>query len=68
MTGEGRKHCPNGSVTKKEPDHYADALLNVGRSLAAVLEVLEVRKVTHDRWRTDYGGMNRQEVMRLNRW
>jgi hypothetical protein len=43
----------------------ADAMLNVGKDLAAVLQSLEVSESTFERWSTQYGGMKAPEVKRL---
>lgn len=43
----------------------ADALLNAGKDLAAVLQALEVNESTFERWRKQYGGMKSEEAKRL---
>jgi hypothetical protein len=43
----------------------ADAMLNAGKELAAVLQALEVSESTYDRWRNQYGGMKAEEAKRL---
>ncbi len=43
----------------------ADAMLNAGKDLAAVLQQLEVSESTFDRWRKQYGGMKAEEAKRL---
>ncbi|NOY42448.1 MAG: transposase, partial [Planctomycetes bacterium] len=43
----------------------ADAMLNAGKDLAAVLQSLEVSESTLDRWRKQYGGMKSGEAKRL---
>ena len=43
----------------------ADAMLNAGKDLAAVLQALEVSETTLDRWRSQYGGMKAEEAKRL---
>jgi putative transposase len=43
----------------------ADAMLNAGKDLAAVLQTLEVSQSTFDRWRSQYGGMKAEEAKRL---
>ena len=35
----------------------ADAMLNAGKDLAAVLQSLEISEATLHRWRAQYGGM-----------
>jgi len=54
MTRRREKHCPDEIVAKL---HDADALLNVGKDLAAVLQALEVSDSTLERWRAQYGGI-----------
>ncbi len=43
----------------------ADALLNAGQSLAAILQRLGVSEATYHRWRNQYGGMKASEAVRL---
>ena len=43
----------------------ADAMLNAGQDLAAVLQSLEVSEATWHRWRNQYGGMKSSEARRL---
>jgi hypothetical protein len=43
----------------------ADAMLNAGRDVAAVLQALEVSEPTLSRWRHQYGGMKSEEAKRL---
>lgn len=43
----------------------ADAMLNAGKDLAAVLQSLEVSESTLERWRGQYGGMKSEEAKRL---
>ena len=43
----------------------ADAILDVGKDLAAVLLALEVSGSTLDRWRKQDGGMKAEEAVRL---
>ena len=43
----------------------ADALLNAGRSLAQVIQHLEISEATYHRWRNQYGGMKAEEARRL---
>ena len=45
----------------------ADALLNAGKDLAAVLQSLEVSKGTYIRWRRQFGGMKAEEVVSLKK-
>jgi hypothetical protein len=45
----------------------ADAMLNAGKDLAAVLQALEVSESSYDRWRSQYGGMKAEEAVRLKK-
>jgi putative transposase len=45
----------------------ADAMLNAGKELAAVLQSLEVSESTYSRWRSQYGGMKSEEAVRLKK-
>ena len=56
------RHTPE-QVVRKLRD--ADAMLNAGKDLAAVLQALEVSQSTFDRWRNQYGGMKAEEAKRL---
>jgi putative transposase len=62
MTTRRRRHSPE-QIVKKLRD--ADAMLNSGRDLAAVLQSLEVSESTYERWRNQYGGMKSEEAKRL---
>ena len=63
MTPRRRKrHKPEEIVAKLRD---ADAMLNAGKDLAAVLQALEVSESTLDRWRAQYGGMKSEEAKRL---
>ena len=61
-TKRRRRHSPE-QIVKKLRD--ADAMLNAGRELAAVLQALEVSEATFHRWRNQYGGMKSEEAKRL---
>ncbi len=63
MTRTGRKRHSAEQIVKKLRD--ADAMLNAGKELAAVLQALEVSEATYHRWRTQYGGMKSEEAKRL---
>lgn len=63
MTTRRRKRHSPEQVVRKLRD--ADALLNAGKDLAAVLQTLEVSESTYQRWRTQYGGMKAAEAKRL---
>lgn len=57
-----KRHSPEQIVAKLRD---ADAMLNAGKDLAAVLQALEVSESTLDRWRDRYGGMKSEEAKRL---
>jgi putative transposase len=63
MTSKRRKkHKPEQIVAKLRD---ADAILNAGKDLAAVLQDLEISEATLARWRAQYGGMKSEEAKRL---
>jgi putative transposase len=63
MTSKRRKkHKPEQIVAKLRD---ADAMLNAGKNLAAVLQALEISEATLARWRAQYGGMKSEEAKRL---
>ena len=62
MTRRRKKHRPEEVVAKLRD---ADAMLNAGKDLAAVLQALEVSESTLERWRAQYGGMKSEETRRL---
>ena len=62
MTRRRKRHSPE-QIVKKLRD--ADAMLNAGKDLAAVLQALEVSEATYHRWRNQYGGMKSEEARRL---
>jgi transposase-like protein len=57
-----KKHKPEQIVAKLRD---ADAMLNAGKDLAAVLQALEISEATLARWRAQYGGMKSEEAKRL---
>jgi transposase-like protein len=63
-TKRRRRHSPEQIVRKLRD---ADAMLNAGKDLAAVLQSLEVSEATFGRWRAQYGGMKAEEAVRLKR-
>jgi transposase-like protein len=63
-TKRRKRHSPE-QVVRKLRD--ADALLNSGKDLAAVLQALEVSEGTYHRWRAQYGGMKAEEAVRLKK-
>lgn len=63
-TKRRRRHSPEQIVRKLRD---ADAMLNSGQDLAAVLQALEVSEATYGRWRAQYGGMKAEEALRLKK-
>lgn len=63
MTNKKRKRHTPEQIVKKLRD--ADAMLNSGKELAAVLQSLEIAEQTYYRWRNQYGGMKATEAKRL---
>ena len=63
MTGKRRKRHGPEEIVRKLRD--ADAMLNAGKDVAAVLQALEVSEATYSRWRNQYGGMKAEEAKRL---
>jgi putative transposase len=61
-TKRRKRHSPEQIVSKLRD---ADAMLNAGQDLAAVLQSLEVSEATYHRWRLQYGGMKSEEAKRL---
>jgi len=64
MTKRRKRHSPEQIVRKLRD---ADAMLNAGKDLAAVLQALEVSEATLHRWRAQYGGMKAEEAVRLKK-
>ena len=62
MTKRRRRHGPEEIVRKLRD---ADAMLNAGKEVAAVLQALEISEATYLRWRNQYGGMKAEEAKRL---
>ncbi len=65
MTTTRRKRHNPEQIVRKLRD--ADAMLNSGKELAAVLQALEVSDSTYSRWRAQYGGMKAEEAVRLKK-
>ena len=65
MTTKRRKRHSPEQIVRKLRD--ADAMLNAGQDLAAVLQGLEVSEATFHRWRAQYGGMKAAEAVRLKK-
>ncbi len=63
MTSKLRKKYKLEQIVAKLRD--ADAMLNAGKDLAAVLKALEVSEAKLARWRAQYGGMKSEEAKRL---
>jgi putative transposase len=63
-TKRRKRHSPE-QVVRKLRD--ADAMLNAGKDLAAVLQALEISEATYGRWRSQYGGMKAEEAVRLKK-
>src|SRR5690349_15562771 len=63
MTTRRRKRHSPEQIVRKLRD--ADAMLNAGKDLAAVLQMVEVAEATCRRWRNQYGGMKSEEARRL---
>lgn len=63
-TKRRRRHSPDQIVHKLRD---ADAMLNAGKDVAAVLQALEVSESTLERWRKQYGGMKSEEAVRLKK-
>ncbi len=63
MTKKRRKRHTPEQIVKKLRD--ADAMLNSGKELAAVLQSFEISEQTYYRWRNQYGGMKATESKRL---
>jgi hypothetical protein len=61
-TKRRKRHSPEQIVAKLRD---ADAMLNAGQDLAAVLQRLETSEATYHRWRLQYGGMKSEEARRL---
>ena len=57
-----KRHSPEQIVAKLRD---ADAMLNAGKDVAAVLQSLGVSEATLHRWRAQYGGMKSEEAQRL---
>jgi transposase-like protein len=59
-----KRHGPEEIVRKLRD---ADAMLNAGKDLAAVLQTLEITESSYHRWRHQYGGMKAAEAVRLKK-
>ncbi len=63
MTTKRRKRHSPEQIVKKLRD--AEAMLNAGQDLAAMLQALEISEASYHRWRNQYGGMKSEEARRL---
>jgi putative transposase len=63
-TKRRKRHSPEQIVRKLRD---ADAMLNAGKDLAAVLQAMEIPESTYNRWRSQYGGMKAEEAVRLKK-
>jgi putative transposase len=63
-TKRRRRHNPEQIVRKLRD---AEAMLNAGKDLAGVLQVLEVSESSYLRWKNQYGGMKSEEAIRLKK-
>ena len=63
MSGKRRRQHGPEEIVRKLRD--ADAMLNAGKDVAAVLQALEISEATYLRWRNQYGGMKAEEAKRL---
>ena len=62
MPRRRKRHSPE-QIIKRLRD--ADAMLQAGKDIAAVLQALEVSESTYIRWKNQYGGMKAEEAKRL---
>lgn len=62
MKKRRNRHSPE-QIVKKLRD--ADVMLTSGKSLAEVLQAMEISEATYHRWRNQYGGMKSDEAKRL---
>ena len=63
-TKRRKRHSPEQIVRKLRD---ADAMLNAGKDLSSVLQMLETSESTYQRWRNQYGGMKAAEAVRLKK-
>ena len=64
MTKKRTRHSPEQIVRKLRD---ADAMLNSGKDLGAVLQALEISESSYQRWRSQFGGMKAEEAVRLKK-
>ena len=65
MSAKRRKRHNPEQIVRKLRD--ADAMLNAGKDLASVLQVLDVSESSYLRWKNQYGGMKSEEAVRLKK-
>lgn len=66
MSKSGRKrHSPEQIIGKLRE---ADTMLATGKTIAHVIQSLEVSEATFNRWRNQYGGMKSEEAKRLKKF
>lgn len=64
MENRRKRHTPDEIVKKLQE---ADAMLNAGNSVSAVIDALGVSEATYHRWRNQFGGIKADEAKRLKR-
>lgn len=57
-----KRHSPEQVIAKLRE---ADVALSQGATIAEVCKKLEVSEQTYHRWRTQFGGMNAQDMKQL---
>ena len=62
MTRRKKRHNPEQIIAKLRE---AETMLAAGKSVAQVVQLLEISEQTFDRWRKQYGGMKSEEAKRL---
>ena len=60
--GKRKRHSAEQIVRKLQE---GDRLLYAGKSVAQVIQALEISEATYHRWRNQYGGMKCEEAVRL---
>ena len=63
-SGRRKRHNPEQIVRKLRD---AEAMLNAGKDLGSVLQVLEISESSYLRWKTQYGRMKSEEAVRLKK-
>ena len=62
MMGKRKRHSAEQIVRKLQD---GDRLLNAGRTVAQVIQALEVSEATYHRWHNQYGGIKCEEAKRI---